>query len=213
MPDRPNNEELFRKVLERLNSFEYVHDEDIPGIDLYMDQVTTFMDSHLAGTRRHAEDKVLTKAMINNYAKNNLLPPPVNKKYSKNHILQLIYIYYMKSLLSINDIAATLDPVSSDFWSSASSPSFAEIYRSIFAKADEGMEDIQRDLQEKFGKAKALYADLPEEKREQLQLFSFLCMIDYDIYMKKQAVTSILDQLREAQNEADARKGKEKKKK
>ena len=57
----------------------HVKADEIPDIDLYMDQVTTFMDSHLKDMRRHPGDKVLTKTMINNYAKNNLLPPPVKK--------------------------------------------------------------------------------------------------------------------------------------
>ena len=50
-----------------------------PNIDLYMDQVTTFMEDNLASTKRHEDDKILTKTMINNYAKNKLLPPPEKK--------------------------------------------------------------------------------------------------------------------------------------
>ena len=74
------NEERVRDLLGYLGSLSHVKPEEIPDIDLYMDQVTTFMESHLKDMRRHPEDKVLTKTMINNYAKNNLLPPPVKKK-------------------------------------------------------------------------------------------------------------------------------------
>ena len=213
MSEKPSSEELFRRVLERLDSFQYIRDDDIPAIDLYMDQVTTFMDAHLSGLRRREEDKVLTKTMINNYAKNNLLPSPVNKKYSKNHMLQLIFIYYLKSFLSINDIEATLGPIAEDFWSSDSSPSFAEIYRTVFSQSEAGMKEIKKDLNDKFTLSRSMFADAPENKREELQLFALLCMIDYDIYMKKQAVTSLLDQLKESRDASDARRGKEKKKK
>ena len=79
-----------------LDSVTRINPSDIPAIDLYMDQVTTFMDTHLSASKRFGEDKILTKTMINNYAKNNLLPPPEKKKYSKNHILLLIFIYYFK---------------------------------------------------------------------------------------------------------------------
>ena len=213
MSEKPSSEELFRRVLERLDSFQYIRDDDIPAIDLYMDQVTTFMDAHLSGLRRREEDKVLTKTMINNYAKNNLLPSPVNKKYSKNHMLQLIFIYYLKSFLSINDIEATLGPIAEDFWSSDSSPSFAEIYRTVFSQSEAGMKEIKKDLNDKFTLSRSMFADAPDNKREELQLFALLCMIDYDIYMKKQAVTSLLDQLKESRDASDARRGKEKKKK
>lgn len=62
-------------LLAELQRIDYVRPEDIPNIDLYMDQITTFMDSQLETSKRHADDKILTKTMINNYAKNNLLPP------------------------------------------------------------------------------------------------------------------------------------------
>ena len=62
------NEERVRDLLGYLGSLSHVKPEEIPDIDLYMDQVTTFMESHLKDMRRHPEDKVLTKTMINNYA-------------------------------------------------------------------------------------------------------------------------------------------------
>ena len=71
-----NSENLLESILESLSRIDYIHAEDIPNIDLYMDQVTTLMDSGLSSSKRYEEDKIRTKTMINNYAKNNLLPPP-----------------------------------------------------------------------------------------------------------------------------------------
>ena len=93
-----SNEKQLSELMEFLGSQTHVRPEEIPDIDLYMDQVTTFMEEHLKDSKRYKEDKVLTKTMINNYAKNNLLPPPVKKKYSRDHMLMLIFIYYFKSL-------------------------------------------------------------------------------------------------------------------
>ena len=86
-------EELLQMILQSLEKVEYIKSEDIPNIDLYMDQVLTFMDRKLrSAVRPQTEDRILTKTMINNYAKNDLLPPPVKKKYSKEHVLLLIFI-------------------------------------------------------------------------------------------------------------------------
>ena len=74
--------EFLSELLKQLKSIDYIKPEDIPNIDLYMDQVTTFMDEQLAASKRYESDKILTKTMINNYAKNNLLPSPDKKKYS-----------------------------------------------------------------------------------------------------------------------------------
>ena len=103
--------EFLSALQKKLKTIDYVKTEDIPNIGLYMDQVTTFMDSQLASSKRYPEDKVLTKTMINNYAKNNLLPPPVKKKYTKEHVLTLIFIYYFKNILSINDLQSILNPL------------------------------------------------------------------------------------------------------
>ena len=62
------------------------------------------MDKHLKSSKRYSEDKLLTKTMINNYTKNELLPPPIKKKYTKEHMFLLIFIYYFKNILSISDI-------------------------------------------------------------------------------------------------------------
>ena len=91
-----DSKEMLKNILDYLSQIEYIRPNEIPNIDLYMDQVTTFMDSHLSSSKRHSEDKILTKTMINNYAKNKLLPPPNKKKYSKEHLLVMIFIYYSK---------------------------------------------------------------------------------------------------------------------
>ena len=105
------DEELLREILSGLDALDYVKPEQIPDIPLYMDQLTTFMDERLEKSKRYPEDKVLTKTMINNYAKNNLLPPPVRKKYTKEHTLLLIFIYYFKNMLSFHDIETLFGPI------------------------------------------------------------------------------------------------------
>ena len=103
--------DMLNSILENLSKIDYIRPEEIPNIDLYMDQVTTFMDEHLSSVKRYEEDKVLTKTMINNYTKNHLLPPPVKKKYTREHVLMLIFIYYYKNILSIKDIETVLTPL------------------------------------------------------------------------------------------------------
>ena len=92
---------MINSILASVSRIDYIKPDDIPNIELYMDQVTTFMEEQLASTKRYDEDKILTKTMINNYAKNKLLPPPEKKRYSREHILMLIFIYYFKNILSI----------------------------------------------------------------------------------------------------------------
>ncbi|NRD77957.1 DUF1836 domain-containing protein [Bacillus sp. BRMEA1] len=83
--------------------------EEIPKIDLYMDQVIQLFENKFADSKRNEEEKVLTKTMINNYAKGKLIFPIHNKKYSREHLILISLIYQLKGALSINDIKTTLD--------------------------------------------------------------------------------------------------------
>ena len=105
-----DEKDMINSILASVSRIDYIKPDDIPNIELYMDQVTTFMEEQLASTKRYDEDKILTKTMINNYAKNKLLPPPEKKRYSREHILMLIFIYYFKNILSISDIQTLLTP-------------------------------------------------------------------------------------------------------
>ncbi len=69
-----DEKDMINSILSSISRIDYIKPEDIPNIDLYMDQVTTFMEEQLAATKRYGDDKILTKTMINNYAKNKLLP-------------------------------------------------------------------------------------------------------------------------------------------
>ena len=64
-------EDLMQSMIESLGRIEPVNVSDLPDISLYMDQVTTFMEKNMEHAKRYSTDKVLTKTMINNYAKNN----------------------------------------------------------------------------------------------------------------------------------------------
>ncbi len=111
-----SNDDLLKTIYQRVSQIDYVRPEDLPEISLYMDQLIRFMNSHLANARRHDEDKILTKAMINNYAKNELLPPPEKKRYSTDHLILLVFIYYYKGLLSMDDIQTLLTPLKSGYY-------------------------------------------------------------------------------------------------
>lgn len=106
--------EFINDVIDKILNSPIVEQAEIPDIDLYMDQVTTLVEDKLGTTKRNAQDKLLTKTMVNNYTKAGLIPAPVKKKYSKEHLLRLIMIYHLKSVLSINDINTTFLNINND---------------------------------------------------------------------------------------------------
>ena len=195
------NDERMQEILKQLESVSHIRPETIPDIDLYMDQVTTFMDEHLKDTKRYPEDKVLTKTMINNYAKNNLLPAPNKKKYSKEHILLLIFIYYFKNVLSFNDIEQLFRPITDKHFNSSKGLPLEEIYREIFSQEKMSLDGIKTDLLQKYGHAGKAFSDkdLEGDDLEYLRLFALICDLSFDVYIKEQIIERIIDDLREAE--------------
>lgn len=188
-----DNEDLINSIVESLNRIQHIKVDDIPNIDLYMDQVTTFMEKKLKNTARNPEeDKILTKTMINNYAKNNLLPPPVKKKYSKEHVLLLIFIYYYKGILTINDIQSLLNPLTERFFQKEDF-NLGDIYTEVFGLESEHVDLLKDDVIRKFEISQETFEKAPEESREMLQLFSFICMLSFDVYVKKLLIEKMID--------------------
>lgn len=205
-----NTEDLLNSILESLDRIDYIKSEDIPNIDLYMDQVTTFMDRKLRHSARYPEeDKVLTKTMINNYAKNDLLPPPVKKKYSKEHVLLLIFIYYYKGILSINDIQTLLQPITEHFFQNGQDFNLETIYEEVFSMEREKVEAMKADIRREFAQAESSFEEAPEEHRDFLRKFAFICRLSFDVYVKKQIIEKMVDELMDKQK---PEKSEEKKK-
>ncbi len=192
----PSNKELLNIVLDKLDKLSYIDSKSIPDIDLYMDQVTGFMDEHLSSYKRYDDDKALTKTMINNYTKNRLLPAPEKKKYSKEHILLLIFIYYYKNLLPFSDIEAILAPITSKHFNrSDEGISLSDIYDEVFSLEAEESKRVKTDILEKFNKATETFANAPSSDKDELTMFAFISELAFDIYLKKHVIEGLIDNI------------------
>lgn len=194
--------EFVSDLLKKLARLNYIKPGDVPNINLYMDQLTTFMDEHLSDSKRHAEDKILTKTMINNYTKNNLLPAPVKKKYSKDHLYVLAFIYYFKTLLSISDIQTLLNPLTDQFFGAKGTPDLDGIYKEVYNLCKAEVSGLSKDIIEKAKLSGGSFESVtdPDEK-DFLQLFSLVCLLSFDVYMKKNIIENLIDDFSEKQKQ------------
>lgn len=199
-----------KKLLQIATSLSYIDPDDIPEIDLYMDQLTTFMEDKLNANKRSDDDKTMTKTMINNYTKNNLLPPPVKKKYSREHLLLLVFIYYFKNILSIKDIETVLAPLTEKYFPDGSSFELADIYKEVCKIEKEQLDSIKENVTATYEKSAETFTHLADgEDKEILQQFAFICSLSFDVYIKKMIIERIIDDLssKSSKNE-EKKKGK-----
>ena len=187
---------IITEITEDVSRLDYVRSDKIPGIDLYMDQVMTFMDDSLSAHKRHPEDKLLTKTMINNYAKSELIPPPVKKKYTKEHIMLLTFIYYFKNLFSINEIDKVLSPLIENYYGKEDDePFMTELFDQIFSICDSKRKDFRKGMLEILKTAEGMFEGADEGERDYLQMFTFLTLLSQDVYAKLQVMDRLIDTL------------------
>lgn len=185
------SEDLINQVLEEIESFNI---GDIPNIDLYMDQVTTYLNGKFNTSKRHDDDKLLTKTMINNYAKSRLLPPPEKKKYSKDHMIILILIFFFKNVISINDIQTIVTPLLKDYYNNDDIPNSLEDVTNAFLNHVQ-KSDLIEPLIKEFKNSQNIFGDLESSDRESIETIGLIATLSYDMYIRKRLIEKLIDSL------------------
>lgn len=142
--DTVENKEI-NEIIETLKLDEVIEPQSIPNLDLYMDQVITLFEEKLTHTKRNEEDKLLTKTMINNYAKDKLLMPAKKKKYTREHIILMILLYEMKQILTISDIKALFGTIVKE--DHVNAKKLEEIYQIYLTLKKKGIDDFKQQVE------------------------------------------------------------------
>ena len=203
-----DTKDLLNSIMESLSRIDHIELESLPDINLYMDQVITFMEKELHPTKRNEDDPILTKTMINNYAKNKLLPPPEKKRYSREHLLMLIFIYYFKNILSISDIQTLLGPITEKYFKSVTEKDMTYIYQEVFSMEQSQIRYLEKDLMRRFKSAGEIFEDADPEDKEFLHQFSFICLLSFDVYMKKMIIENMIDHMNSSKDTDSSKKDK-----
>ena len=194
-----DTDDLLNSIKDSFENIKYVKSEEIPDIDLYMDQVTTFLDEKLKSSARNPKDEetLVTKTMINNYAKTDVIPAPVRKKYSRDHLFLIIFVYYYKNFLQINDVKTLLDPIRENFLDAKGEFGIEDVYKEVFDNLHETFVKIEADVTKDYEEAMKSFENAPESEREYLKIFNLISKISTDIYVKKLLVEKMIDSIKE----------------
>ncbi|MGE5416814.1 MAG: DUF1836 domain-containing protein [Acidobacteriota bacterium] len=189
---RFNREQLERMVCEATHP--EMNLADMPDLELYVEQLTSLLESKLGICRRGEDDKVITKTMINNYTKAGLLMPSHNKKYGKDHMILLLLIYNLKNILSISDIRSLFGPVLNDISSRDDDiMSLAEIYTTYLDLNQINFDNFYNSFLNKIDLINDKTADMPKENKNQAQLFLFVLMLVAQANTQKRLAERIID--------------------
>ena len=122
-----NGEQIFFEKIKIFSDFHMPRWNDLPEIDLYMDQVISVTDKYL-GVFSATGEPVLTPSMINNYVKNRVIPPPEKKKYKREHLAKLLVICILKPTMEISAIADIMEISEQLYGTQKMLDTFSEMY-------------------------------------------------------------------------------------
>lgn len=185
--------ENINKLLETLHLEKNITLEDIPNVDLYVDQVVQLFENTYADTTRTDDEKVLTKTMINNYAKGKLFIPIKNKKYSKEHMILISLIYQLKGALSINDIKSSLENINESLLSDDSFE-LNTLYKDSLTLTENNVESFKQDVNNRVSEVSEL-SSLEDPKLEKFLLLNSLVNMSN---MYRRLAEKLVDDLKES---------------
>lgn len=181
-------------IIEGLGLAEEIQVEQIPDIGLYMDQLLDFLNGRLNSLKRDRIDRGLTKTMVNNYTKDQLLIPPQNRKYGKSHVMLLILICQLKSILTINDIKRLFAPILNDINTPEDDLipleeiyiTFLNLRREQFIEFQENFSEKVKDIESKVSAIKTTHQDIGE-------LFLIILMLTAQASVSKRLAEKMID--------------------
>lgn len=183
-------------IKELINSMDFTNGiaiEEIPEIDLYMDQVIQLFEGKLSSLKRNDDDKILTKTMINNYAKGKLLLPIKNKKYSKEHLIFMSLIYNLKGALSISDIKLSLNNIIDNFDENESYP-LRDLYETFLENSEYDVADFKESVENKVEIIEKSVEDKIKIQGEFEKQFLLLCSFINMSNMYRRASEKLIDE-------------------
>lgn len=180
------------EIIKKLALTERVEEKDIPEIDLYMDQVIQIFEQKLSSSKRKENDKVLTKTMINNYAKAKLLMSIKNKKYFKEHLLLMSMIYDLKGSLSISDIKDLFDNIVKKY-DEDKEYDLRNLYKLYLNITNSNYEDFLGNIDKQIKCVKGIIDD-SEEFNEYEEKFLFICSMVSMSNMYRRVAEAMVDE-------------------
>ena len=133
--------------------------KSVPEIDLYIDQMVSCLNSELSLYAKNGEGPI-TKGIVSNYTKHKMIPGPEGKRYTKDHCIFMLLVYYLKGCFSMDQVQRLMKPILSNYDSAwDDNVDMQAYYKEILAAVRKSEEDFSEQLQERILANKKFMAD------------------------------------------------------
>jgi hypothetical protein len=168
-------EEYLKLKIEELAAEGFIPLERFPDLDIYMDQAAAFMNEELNIYKKKKNDQVITKTMIGNYVKHKMLPRPENKKYTRDHMVLLTIIYYLKGSFQMGEIEKLMKPLISNYNSEFDDKiNLMSIYEGLSTLQETELQSLLSDTKEDIKTIKHHLSEAELSDDDMVELFMLI---------------------------------------
>ena len=107
----------------------------------------------------------------------------------------LIFIYYFKNILSITDIQTLLKPITDKYFKGETGKDMTYVYNEVFGMENSKIDQLIKNLLKDYRFSSTTFQDADEEDQEFLKRFSFICLMSFDVYIKKMIIERMIDDI------------------
>ena len=191
---------LILREASKASQLPLVHSDELPNIELYMEQMLSFLEEHFGKAIYDDGKPVFTKPMVNNYTKAGLLPRPVKKRYSQEHLITLVYITLLKQTLSFSQIQQAFSLSPEEKW-------LPDVYEELTALTEDYRETF---LQVQEGRLERIRKQLGDACDPRTEALLFITLTSVESAVNQILCSRILDALTPAEKAASRQKKNEK---
>lgn len=188
-------EEFVKSTIEEFLAKGKIDSGEFPDMELYMDQAETFMNKELGIFKKSEKDKVITKTMIGNYVKHNMLPRPQNKKYSREHLILLTMIYYLKGTFQMEEIETIVKPLIDNYHSEFDDKiNLLGLYEAILSVQEKEREKTAQSTWDMIEQCKYQLKESELSDDDMLELFMLIANLSMKADMEKYLAHKLLQE-------------------
>ena len=152
-------EQFAEKIAKEYQKKGLAEGKSIPNIDLYIDQMVSCLNSELSLYAKDG-DGPITKGMVSNYTKHKMIPGPEGKRYTKDHCIFMLLVYYLKGCFSMDQVRRLMSPILSNYSSEwDDSVDIQAYYGKIMEEVRRSDENFGRELQDSMDGIKKFLSD------------------------------------------------------
>lgn len=187
-------EEFVKEQIRKLETSAIVEDKKIPDMELYMDQAAGIFGNAFAELDGNIADRFAAKPMINNYTKKDLIPRPEGKRYSRDHMIMIAMVVYLRGMFKIEEIRAIMKPLVDNYNSRYDdSISFELLYTTAAEAGRASIAGVKEDVDSTISLIKKSFEDSDLENDQQMEVFTLISALTMRADMEKYLVKRLME--------------------